>query len=611
MRNHPIFVQTLVGSTLALLVLMNWTSILARPFSQPAATVSASTARYACNEMQTDPSVDPAASASGLPDADTTTRSRVAEAYGQIPLSFEANQGQTNPRVKFLSRGIGCTLFLTATESVMVLNAPPSKDSCVSRSSSDKQSCATVRMKLAGSNSLTKLVGLDEAPGKSNYFIGKDARRWRTNIPNYARVQYRSIYPGVDLIYYGNQGRIEFDFVVAAGADYKKIRFAIKGPSKTRLDASGDLVLDSPMGEVRQHKPLAYQVVNGTKQAIPARYVFDKKHRVGFAAAKYDKSRPLIFDPMISYSTYLGGNTGAGIYSIAVDQAGNAYVTGNTGSTNFPVTANAYRISRTSSSDIYVTKLNSTGTAFVFSSYIAGGLVYAIAVDNANNAYITGIASSPAFPTTPGAYQTTSHGGGDAFVAKVNTNPLSCTPGPNVNCTEALPYSTFVGGAADDYGFGIAVDSGGNAYIAGRTSSNDFPTTPGALQPTYQGGLNDGFVTKVNPTGAALVYSTYLGGDQIHLINTGDDSATSIAVDSSGNAYVTGSTNSASFPTTAGAFQTSCTNCAAFNPSSEAIYDAFLSKMNASGTALVYSTYLGGSLQDLGSAVAIDSSGNA
>lgn len=590
---------------------MNWTTILARPFNRPAATASASNESSSYTVTQPDPGGS-AQPASRLGEADSATRARVADAYGRLPLSFEANHGQTDPRVKFLSRGSGYALFLTATESVLVLNGPPMKTSPVSQEvRTVKQRSAAVRIKLAGANSLTKLEGIDELPGKSNYFIGKDTRRWRTNVPNYARVQYRSVYPGVDLIYYGNQDRIEFDFVVAAGADYRNIKFEIKGARKTRVDEGGDLVLATSMGEVRQHRPLVYQDVGGTKRVIPSQYVFDEKRRVGFEVGKYDKSRTLIIDPVISYSTYLGGNTGAGVTSVAVDQAGSAYVTGNTGSTNFPVTANAYRTVRTTSSDIYVTKLNSTGTAFLFSSYLAGGIVDAIAVDNANNAYITGIAASPDFPSTPNAYQTISHGGGDAFVAKVNTNPSSCTPAPTVNCTEALAYSTFIGGAADDRGFGIAADSSGNAYVAGQTFSNDFPTTPGAIQPAYQGGFGDGFVTKVNPTGGALAYSTYLGGAFIHLVNTGEDRATSISVDASGSAYVTGWTNSASFPTTPGAFRTSCTNCGTFNPSAEAIYDAFVTKVNAAGTGLAYSTYLGGSRQDLGSALTVDSSGHA
>ena len=241
------------------------------------------------------------------------------EAYARLPLSFEANRGQTDPRVKFLSHGSGYTLFLTASESVLVLNAPTSKTSFGSRKSRTvKQSCAVVRMKLVGATSLPKLEAQDQLPAKSNYFIGKDARGWRTNIPNYARVQYRSVYPGVDLIYYGDQGRIEFDFVVAAGADYKNIKFAIKGAGRPRVGSNGDLVLATPMGEVRQHRPLVYQEVSGTKRAITARYVFDKKQHVGFEVGEYDKSKSLIIDPVISYSTYLGGNGGNGVYSIAV-----------------------------------------------------------------------------------------------------------------------------------------------------------------------------------------------------------------------------------------------------------------------------------------------------
>jgi hypothetical protein len=588
--------KALVSLILVLFGVTNWASLFAQP-------------------SPNGPKMDPrsAVPARELPEADAKAQARIAGAYSRLPLRFEANQGQADPRVQFLSRGSGYTFFLTARESVLVLNGPPTTGALASRElQSETQKSTILRLEYVGARSFTKIEGIDKLSGTSHYFISQDTRRWRTNIPNYARVQYRNLYPGVDLVYYGNQGRIEYDYLIAAGADYRKIKLAIKGARHIRVDASGDLVLATPTGEVRQHRPLVYQEANGERRAISARYVLDGKRQVGFEVGDYDTGKPLVIDPVISYSTYLGGNnTGAGVSSIAVDQAGNAYVTGNTGSTNFPVTANAYRTSRTSSSDIYVTKLNSTGTAFLFSSYLASGTVYSIAADNANNAYITGVAATPNFPTTPNAFQTTSHGGGDVFVAKVNTNPSSCTPGAGVNCPQALAYSTFVGGTADDYGLGIAVDAAGNAYVAGQTFSGDFPITAGAFQPSYQGGFGDGFVTKVNPTGSALSYSTFLGGAMINLVNTGEDRATGIAVDSSGSAYVTGWTNSASFPTTTGAFQSACANCGSFNSSAEAIYDAFVTKVNAAGNGLVYSTYLGGGLQDLGSAITVDSAGNA
>ena len=545
------------------------------------------------------------------PESDPSTRLRLEAAYANLPLNFEANQGQTDRRAKFLSRGPGYCLFLTPTEAVWALNKTPTRRSNIPRDHETRSEQAVLRVRLSGANPDSSAEGIDQLPGNSNYFAGVNPKTWFTSIPSYSKVSFADVYPGVSLLYYGNRQQLEYDFIVARGADPSRIKLSFEGATGIKIDGNGDLVLSTQSGDLLQHKPSVYQMTATGRSEVAASYVMTGKAEVGFAIGAYDESKPLVIDPVVSYSTYLGGNSGAGVYSIAVDQAGNAYVTGNTPSANFPVTANAYRNVLTSTNDIYVSKVNSTGTAFLFSSYLAGGTVYSIAADNANNAYITGVASSPSFPSTPNAYQTTSHGGGDVFVAKLNTNPSGCTSAAGVNCTEALAYSTFLGGSADEYGLGIAIDALGNAYVAGQTFSSDFPVTPGAFQSIYQGGNGDAFVAKVNPTGQALLYSSFLGGGSIQAVNTGEDRATDIAVDSSGSAYVTGWTNSASFPTTPGAFRTSCANCGSPNASAEAIYDAFVTKLNASGTGLIYSTYLGGSLEDLGTAIAVDSSGNA
>lgn len=548
----------------------------------------------------------------GANQPDPLTRVRIEDAYGKLPLGFEKNHGQTDRRVKFLSRGPGYCLFLTPTEAVFALNGALNRQSDLARDRGTPGAQAVLRVRLSGANPDSIAEGLDQLPGNSNYFTGNNPEKWFTDIHSYSRVSFANVYPGVSLLYYGSRQQLEYDFIVARGADPSRIKLAFDGAKRISVDANGDLVLSTEGGDILQHKPVVYQITAKGRNEVPAAYEMTGTAEVGFAIGAYDTSMPLVIDPVVSYATYLGANNGAGIYSIAVDQGGNLYVTGNTLSTNFPVTAKAYRTALSSSSDVYVSKLNSTGTAFLFSSYLAGGTVYSIAADNNNNAYITGVADSSTFPTTPSSYQTTSHGAGDVFVAKINTNPASCTPGAGgVHCSQALAYSTFLGGSADDFGYGIAIDVSGNAYVAGQTHSSDFPITPGAFQPTYQGGDGDGFVAKVNPTGQALVYSSFLGGGSIHGINTGLDVANGIAVDSSGDAYVTGASDSASFPTTPGAFQTSCTNCGSFNSSSDAVIDAFVTKINASGTGLAYSTYLGGHQRDVGSAIAVDSSGNA
>jgi hypothetical protein len=501
---------------------------------------------------------------------------RVQEGYGRLPLSFEPNQGQTDGHVKFLSRGSGYTLFLTSSEAVLTLTK--SIDGTV------------LRMKTIGANSASRIEGLQKLPGPVNYFIGKDPSKWHTNIPSYAKVRYENVYPGVDLIYYGNQRQLEYDFVVAPGADPGAIKLAFEGADNIESDASGNLIVRTAGGDLHMQKPLVYQEVGGVKQAIPGRYVLENKDQVGFDVATYDRSKPLVIDPVLAYSTYLGGSLNDSGFGIAVDSAGNAYVTGSTGSANFPTTVGAFDRSVNSSSDVFVTKLNPAGSALVYSTYIGDGSGARIAVDSAGNSYVTGITSSTSFPTTVGAFDRTYNGPfsgsgaiGDVFVTKLNP------------AGSALVYSTYLGGIGFERANGIAVDSAGNAYVAGRTVSANFPTTAGAFQTVAPGGDSfnpqDAFVAKLNPAGSALVYSTYLGGNR-------NDEGNSIALDSAGNAYVAGFTTSTDFPTTAAAFADTFTG----------FQDTFVTKLNPFGSALVYSTYLRGSAA---TGIAADSAGNA
>jgi hypothetical protein len=507
---------------------------------------------------------------------------RVSESYGKLPLQFEANRGQTHKDVRFLSRGAGYSLYLTAGEAVLVLSKP----------GADAKRVA-LRMSLVGTARNPVVTGLDELPGKANYFIGKDRSKWRTNVPTYAKVQYQNVYPGIDLVYYGNQRQLEYDFVVAPGADPKKIVLGFKGADKLKIDAGGDLVLRMAGSDIRQHKPVVYQDIDGVRHEIAGNYVRKGANRVGFKLAAYDATRPLVIDPVVlSYSTYLGGSGDDSGRSIAVDADGNAYVTGTT-SAGFPTTAGAFQPTGSGTSDVFVSKLNPAGSALVYSTYLGGSGsdgASGISVDAAGNAYVAGGTSSIDFPTTAGAFQATLAGSGNAFVAKLDPTG------------SALVYSTYLGGGRFDNGAGIAVDGVGNAYVTGATQSTNFPTTAGAFQTTFSDPSNtvdpDAFVTKLNPTGSALVYSTYLGGGRF-------DNGAGIAVDGAGNAYVTGATQSGNFPTTAGAFQT------AFKSGSNVNSDVFVTKLDSTGSSLVYSTYLGGGSDESGAGIAVDSSGSA
>jgi Bacterial Ig-like domain (group 3)/Beta-propeller repeat len=562
----------------------------------------------------------------GTPQADPKAQARVLDQYGKLPLSFEANHGQADSRVKFLSRTGGYTLFLTGDEAVLAFSgsaakrpAPkgasgfggatvslkryrdtnPNLDTNPNPATPQSMTGGVLRMKLRNANPAARVSGVDELAGTSNYFIGNDPAKWRTNVPTFAKVKYEGIYSGIDLVYYGNQRQLEYDFIVAPGADPRRIAFDVRGAKRIRRDEHGDLVLgmETSEDEIRWHAPVVYQEKDGVRQLVAARYAITDGNRVRFELARYDRSRSLYIDPLI-YSTYLGGSGYDNGSSIAVDAAGNAYVTGFTESTDFPVTPGAFQTSCDNGgsrcefyADVFVSKINAAGSALVYSTYL-GGTGYdsgaGIAVDSGGNAYIAGSTQSTDFPITPAAFQTSSSCdpnlcGGNAFVTKIDPTG------------SALVYSTYLGGSKGAGGTGIAVDSAGNAYVVGSTSSSDFPTK-NPLQPNYAGG-GDAFVSKFDPTGSALVYSTYLGGSS-------GETGYGIAVDSAGSAYVTGVTTSTDFPTE-DALQPN------YGGGGTYYGDAFVTKINAAGSALVYSTYLGGSGGELASGIAVDSSGNA
>jgi len=513
---------------------------------------------------------------------------RVSQSYGKLPLHFEANQGQTHQDVRFLARGSGYSLYLTAGEAVLVLTQPNPDAKRDLRSTPERlgtQARGTpvvVRMSLVGAAPKPLLSGREELPGKANYLIGKDPAKWRTNVPTYAKVHYRAVYPGIDLVYYGNQRQLEYDFVVAPGADPERIVLGFQGGERLEINAEGELVLHAGGGALRQQKPVIYQEINGVRTRIEGRYVLKDAHRVGFQVAAYDQSRPLVIDPTLVYATYLGGSISDDGYGIAVDAAGSAYVTGLAGSTDFP-TASPLQAAYGGGGDAFVSKLNAAGSALLYSTYLGGSgedYGYGIAVDADGSAYVTGQTTSTDFPTVNPLQAANGGGVSDAFVSKLDATG------------SALLYSTYLGGSGRDGGSGIAVDADGSAYVTGQTTSTDFPTV-NPLQAASGGGA-DAFVSKLDAAGSALVYSTYLGG-------SGGDGGAGIAVDAAGSAYVSGSTSSTNFPT-ANPLQAA---------SGGGLTDAFVSKLNAAGSALVYSTYLGGSSRDAGRGIAVDAAGSA
>ena len=523
-----------------------------------------------------------------------------AQRYGRLPLSFEPNQGQAGEGVKFLSRGSGYDLALTSGEAVLVLGPPinaknneaPRAGQETPESASSQSDPSLLRMRLVGSNPAPTLAGIEELPGKNNYLIGNDPAKWRTNVPTYARVRYEDVYPGIDLDFYGNQRQLEYDFVVAPGASPDVIELDFDGADSIELNVEGDLIPHTPGGDVKQHKPVVYQVVDGLRKSIAAGYVVND-HSVLFQVAAYDANEILIIDPILTYSTYWGGFAqGRGI---AVDSDGNVYISGDTASSNLTTTTGSLQPSFGGGLDAFVTKFNADGSAVVYSTFIGGSGddgSGGIAVDASGSVYLAGETFSADFPVTAGVAQTTISAGEDGFVARLNASG------------SALVYSTYLGGAEEEQVSAVAVDSTGNAYVTGRTRSEDFPTTPGAFQtsdprPSFPDGPSyAAFITKLNPDGSALVYSTYLGGAVT-------EEGSGIAIDSSGNAYITGETRSENFPTTAGAAQTS------FGSFDSGDQDAFVTKLNPDGSALVYSTYLGGSSEDGAAAIAVDDSGNA
>jgi hypothetical protein len=521
---------------------------------------------------------------------ETAPRSSIASSYGKLPLTFEENRGQSDKRVRFLARGKGYGVFLTEQEAVLSLHALASGNLTQDGDRHPPSPLKTdvLRMQLIGANRAAEPHGAEPLAGTVNYFRGNDPTRWQSSVPTFAKVEFAGIYPGIDLVYYGNQSQLEYDFAVAPQASPDSIRLHFAGTRKLELLATGDLSVQAANGLIVFHRPTVYQDKNGRRLPVEGRFNLLAHNSIGFTLGAYDHDRPLVIDPTLVYATYLGGSTSEEALGIAVDASGNTYITGTTSSGDFPVTSGSYQTAQKSANhtQAFITKLNATGTALIYSTYLGGSddddNANAIVVNSAGNAYITGSAASSDFPTTTGVFQPARMTpGGTAFITELNATG------------SALVFSTYLGGSfGSESGNGMALDSSGNVYVIGTTTANDFPVTPGAFATTIPG-FRSAFVSKLNPKATALVYSSYLGG-------AGYDGGNTIALDAAGNAYVGGLTASQNFPVTPGAFQQ-----ANLSPNST----GFVSKLNPSGSALVYSTYLGGSTKDIVKTIAVDSSG--
>lgn len=561
--------------------------------------------------------------------------SRWKEAYSNLSLSFEENQGQSAPEVRYVSHGPGYELFLTPQEAVIALqrsrawNLSPlhrAQYFRALRQARQAESMTVLRMGLEGANPQAKISGIGPLPGKVSYFLGNRPERWRTGIPTYAKVKYSQVYPGVDLVFYGNKKKLEYDFLVAPGVDPKTIALNLKSARNLRISQSGDLIVTLAGGPVVLQKPVIYQFANGERKPVNGSYSLAGKHQLTFSVSAYDRSMPLIIDPVLNYSTYLGGSAAGDVgSSIAVDSNGDAFVTGTTFSTAFP-TQNGFGAGSSTNGVAFVTELNPSGTALLYSTYLGGtggdsGL--GIALDPTGNVYVAGLTFSTDFPTTPLTSPTCSTSvaalkqgpnagaaSGTSFVSKIN---------PTVGGACSLVYSSYLGGVSGsslpDFANAVAADASGNAYIAGFTGSSpgsalgNFPITSSAFQSTLGSSAGNAFLTKISttlPGAQSLIYSTYLGGNGAEATSStlgfGEDGL-GLALDGSNNAYIMGTTTSTNFPTTSNALQPNTAP-----PAAVAKGTAFVSRFDTAlsgANSLVYSTYLGGDVSEFGTAIAV------
>ncbi len=556
-------------------------------------------------------------------------KNRAVNNFNNLPLRFEANRGQSNEPVRYLSRGRGYGMYFAPEETILILK------------SNGEGETATIRMSLIDANPDLEVLGKNQIVTKTNYLIGNDPSKWRSNVPNYSKVLYKDAYPGIDLVYYGNSNSLEYDFIVFPGADPKVIEMEFDGAQSLELDSEGNLVLKTSNGKVIQHAPKIYQQINDKKTKVTGNFLLLGDNRVGYEVAEYDHNVPLIIDPLLEFSTYLSGSSADNCHGIAVDAEGDIYIACATESMDFSTVNPIQTSAQVSSRSAHVTKLNASGTQILFSTFLGGtsyDTVFGIAVDEQENVFISGYTRSLDFPTL-NPFQANLNGTSDVFVSKLDSQGST------------LLYSTYFGGSSFEqiiFLGGIDIDAEGNAYVVANTNSSDIPLA-NATQQTF-GGVNDAFVFKLDPMGNTLLFSTYLGG-------VGRDRPKDIAVDSEGKVYVVGQTESIDFPII-NAFQSQASEgfITKLDPSAGTILystffggvvegvsvdsnnnlfvtgtttsedfptknafqnqlknssDAFISKLDSAGSTLLYSTYLGGSSIDLGKKITVDSEGNA
>ncbi len=538
--------------------------------------------------FRTETAVHSDASAAVAQTVSTSTRTPSPRA--NLPISFEVNQGQTDPSVKMVAHAGGSTYFISPTELVISLSTTKLGGVAKAAIPMNSTAPAAVGMALSGVSSTATVEGVDELPGKANYIIGNDPAKWHKNVPTYAKVKVHNVYPGIDLVYYGGPHGLEYDLDVAPGANPHSVGMNFTGASSVGLDSDGAVHVNTTAGTLVQPPAVVFeQGKNGSRIGVDAHYVDGGNGHIGLALGKYDSTKPLVIDPSLVSSTYLGGSSTENSNGIALDGSGNTYVTGFTQSTNFPTIGTPIQGSNGGSYDVFITKTNAAGTVRDYSTYLGGAgadVGYGIAVDGSGNAYVTGQTGSSNFPTK-NPIQSSNGGTYNAFVAEID-------PGG-----DALTYSTYLGGSGSgngDAGYGIAADGSGNAYITGQTSSTNFPTKNPIQSSLGTSAPYNAFVTKIKPNGSntwALAYSTYLGG-------SGGDTGYGMAVDSSGDAYAAGSTCSSNFPTHSALQSSLAGTC-----------NAFVTKVNSAGSAWTFSTYLGGGKVDNAFAIALDGSGNA
>ncbi len=544
---------------------------------------------------------------------------RINAAYAALPLAFEANQGQVDPQVKYMARGNGYKLYLASSEVVFTFHKRggdsevrqmmmdrrigPSKIKNMLRHRQQTLQAAAIHMYMLGANPDTQLAAQEPQEGKVNYFIGKDPSRWHSGVPLFGHVSYRRLYPGVDLAFHGSGKQLEFDYLVSPGANTKAIVLGFRGADRVATNVAGSLVLTTAAGTMELNRPVAYQERNGKREIVDARYVVHTGE-VTFALGPYDHSRQLVIDPTVTYSTYFGGDFADYGLAIAVDASGNEYVTGATDSDSIP----GWNTPTNSSSfDIFVTKISSAGALLNTTEFGGSGDDFpgGIAVDG-SGIYVSGTTDSSDFPVTPGTAQTVfvgggSHGNNDAFAAKLTLGGLL---GPSVSGT----WASYINGSDSTSGLAVAIDGSENVYIVGETFAPDLGGATGGVNPLPKGGAinlgigsgdDDGYIVKLNSTGTAFDLVSYIGG-------SGPDLATGVALDGSGNIYVSGETISSDLPVV-NALQSECGtdgNC------NTGLDDAFIAAIKVDLSAYTYLTYYGGSGIDDALAITADSGGD-